>query len=66
MPEIRVLIQHWADIEKLVTEFRDNARVSMEQAHDTADLWRAQGAVRALNMILNLPNIIPVLKGETQ
>ncbi len=63
---IRVLIQHWPDIVKVVEEFRENARRSMESAETERDMWKAQGAVKALNAVLALPDIIPALRGEIE
>jgi len=64
MSDTRVIIQHWSDIVEVVTEFRDTVRSKMETAESNEEMWRNQGAVRALNMVLNLPNVIAALKGE--
>lgn len=64
MPEIVYKVAHWPEIAARVSEFRDNARIAMENASTEKDMWKAQGAIKAFNAMLNLPEALPFLKGE--
>lgn len=59
-----VVIYRWHEIEKHLRESIDAAVTEMESAKTDREMWRAQGKAQALRALLNLPNILTVLRGE--